>query len=113
MSLPTCDHRSGGKKGDTVSEGPYDVDADMGDDPQESAIAESEHEIEPDFNILDYEFEDDDSRGVLGIDAEVRAERRDIVPRQRWGAVRSAEEDAVSVVPESEADGVEDRPEDQ
>ncbi|GAB2502312.1 hypothetical protein [Nocardiopsis aegyptia] len=97
-----------------MSEGPYDVDADMGDDPQESAIAECEHEIEPDFNILGYDFEDDDSRGELGINAEVRAERRDVVPHQRWGAVRSAEEDAVSVVPEAQVEsGVEDRPEDQ
>ncbi|WP_304450726.1 hypothetical protein [Nocardiopsis sp. YSL2] len=97
-----------------MSEGPYDVDADMGDDPQESEIAESERSIDADFNILGYDFEDDDSRGTLGINAEVRAERTDVVPHQRWGAERSAEEEAVSVVPEAEVEsGAEERPEDQ
>jgi hypothetical protein len=96
-----------------VSEGPYDVDSDLGDDPQESEIAERERTIDTDFDILGYDFEDDDSRGALGIDAEVRAERRDVVPRQRWGADRCAEEEAVSVVPEGEVDHrAEDEPED-
>ncbi|OLT29936.1 hypothetical protein BJF83_09515 [Nocardiopsis sp. CNR-923] len=85
-----------------MSELPYDVDADLGDDPQETEIAECERTIDPDFNILGYDFVDDDSRGEWGITQEVRAERRPVVPHQRWGTQRSAEEDAVSVVPESD-----------
>ncbi|RKS07977.1 hypothetical protein DFP74_3665 [Nocardiopsis sp. Huas11] len=97
-----------------MSEGPYDVDTDMGDDPQESDIAGSERSIDADFNILGYDFEDDDSRGALGINAGVRAERSDVVPHQRWGAERSAEEQAVSIVSESESESEsESAPEDR
>ncbi|MCY9784411.1 hypothetical protein KIK06_10960 [Nocardiopsis sp. EMB25] len=85
-----------------MSEQPYDVDTDLGDDPQETEIAECERVIDPDFNILAYDFVDDDSRGEWGISQEVRAERRRVVPHQRWGPQRSAEEDAVSVVSESD-----------
>ncbi|MFV2197756.1 hypothetical protein [Nocardiopsis sp. LOL_012] len=88
-----------------MSEQPYDVDTDLGDDPQESAIAETESGIDPEYNIVEYSFVDDDSRGELGISDEVRAERQGVVPRQDWGGGRSAEQEALSVVPESEIAG--------
>ncbi|GAB3719999.1 hypothetical protein [Nocardiopsis oceani] len=91
-----------------MTEQPYEVDFDLGDDPQASEIAQRERVIDPDFNILVYNFEDDDSRGWLGINDGVRAERLGVVPRQRWGGERSAEEEALSVVPDPDA--VNDRP---
>lgn len=88
-----------------MSEQTYDVNLDLGDDPQESAIAERECSRDPDFNILEYDFKDDDSRGERGIIEDVRGERRTVVvPRQRWGRERSAEEEALSVVPDTHTD---------
>ena len=91
-----------------MTEQPYEVDLDLGDDPQASEVAQRERVIDPDHNILSYDFEDDDSRGRLGINDGVRAERLGAVPRQRWGGDRSAEEEALSVVPDPNA--VNDRP---
>ncbi|MEU3020229.1 MULTISPECIES: hypothetical protein [unclassified Nocardiopsis] len=91
-----------------MTERPYDVDLDLGDDPQETEVAQRERVLDPDFDILSYDFEDDDSRGGLGITEEVRAERTGVVPRQRWGGYRSAEEEALSVV--LDPDAVNDRP---
>ena len=65
-----------------MSEQPYDVDADLGEDPQESEIAETESRQEPDAPVYGYTFLDDDSRGELGIDEEVREERDDVLPRE-------------------------------
>jgi hypothetical protein len=82
-----------------VTEEPYDVDTDMGDDPEESEAAELERRIEPDYDIQEYDFEDDDSRGERGISEAVRDERNDVYPRQSWGGeTRSAEEEAVNEI---------------
>jgi hypothetical protein len=97
-----------GKEADTVTEQPYEVDLDLGDDPQASEVAQRERVLDPDHNILSYDFVDEDSRGRLGINEEVRAERLGAVPRQRWGGDRSAEEEALSVV--SDPNAVNDRP---
>ncbi|GHC84415.1 hypothetical protein GCM10007079_26340 [Nocardiopsis terrae] len=91
-----------------MTEQPYEVDLDLGDDPQASEVAQRERVIDPDFGILGYNFEDDDSKGRLGINDGVRAERLGVIPHQRWGGDRSAEEEALSVVPDPDA--VNDRP---
>ncbi|MEE2037298.1 hypothetical protein Q8791_08700 [Nocardiopsis sp. CT-R113] len=87
-----------------MSDQPYEVDLDMGDDPQASEVAEREMTIEPFADDVNHTFRESDSPGDWGITDEVRAERRDAVPRQRWGGDRSAEEEALSVVSEPEAD---------
>ncbi|MBR8742908.1 hypothetical protein [Nocardiopsis sp. MG754419] len=90
-------------------ERPYEVDLDLGDDPQATEVAQRQVFLDPDFDILVYDFEDDDSRGRMGITDGVRAEHlAAAIPRQRWGGDRSAEEEALSVVPDPEA--VTDRP---
>ncbi|MET9780729.1 hypothetical protein [Nocardiopsis alba] len=92
-----------------MTEQPYEVDLDLGDDPQATEVAQRELFIDPIFDILGYDFEDDDSRGRLGILEGVRAEHLGVaVPRRRWGGERSAEEEALSVVPDPDA--VKDRP---
>ena len=88
-----------------MSDQPYEVDLDMGDDPQASEVAEREMTIEPFADHVNHTFRESDSPDGWGITEEVRAERRDIVPRQRWGGYRSAEEEALSVVSEPELDG--------
>ncbi len=97
-----------GKEADTVTEQPYEVDLDLGDDPQATEVAQRERVLDPDHNILSYDFEDDDSRGSLGITEGVRAEHLGAIPRQRWGEGRSAEEAALSVV--SDPNAVNDLP---
>ncbi|GAA1458164.1 hypothetical protein GCM10009603_11050 [Nocardiopsis exhalans] len=98
-----------GKEADTVTEQPYEVDLDLGDDPQVSEVAQRERVLDPDHNILSYDFVDEDSRGRLGINDGVRAERLgSAIPRQRWGGGRSAEEEALNVV--SDPNAVNDRP---
>lgn len=87
-----------------MSDQPYDVDLDMGDDPQASEIAEREMRVEPFADDVNHTFREDDSQGDRGITDEVRAERSHVVPRQRWGGERSAEEEALSVVSEPESD---------
>lgn len=88
---------------------PYDVNLDLGDDPQATEVAQRDMVIDSDFNVLDYDFESDDSRGRTGITDGVRAEHLGVaIPRQRWGGERSAEEEALSVVPDPDA--VTDRP---
>ncbi|MDE3723246.1 hypothetical protein PWG71_17780 [Nocardiopsis sp. N85] len=77
---------------------PYDVDTDMGDDPERSLIEERERRIENDHGIEGYAFEDDDSRGERGIDRAVADERSDVLPRQSWDVeAPSAEEEALRV----------------
>jgi len=66
-----------------VSE-PYEVDSDMGDDPQESEIAEAQSRMNAGDEVRDYSFEDDDSRGEIGIDEEVREERSSSLPTEDW-----------------------------
>jgi len=101
--------KNSGKEADTVTEQPYEVDLDLGDDPQATEVAQRERVLDPDHNILSYDFEDDDSRGSLGISEGVRAERLGgAVPRQRWGDDPSAEEQALSVV--SDPNAVNDHP---
>ncbi len=88
---------------------PYDVDTDMGDDPERSLIEERERRIDNDHDIQGYEFEDDDSRGERGIGRAVADERSDVLPRQSWDAeAPSAEEAAVRV--EDDGSTVEDAP---
>ena len=92
-----------------MREQPYEVDLDLGNDPQATEVAQRERAIDSDHNILHYDFESEDSRGRLGIMDGVRAEHLgNAVPRQRWGGDRSAEEEALSVVPDPDA--VIDRP---
>lgn len=73
---------------------PYDVDSDLGDDPQESEIAETESRQDAGDEIRDYDFEDDDSRGGIGIDEEVREERPATAPREDWQPDEPPAEDA-------------------
>ncbi|MEU3020230.1 MULTISPECIES: hypothetical protein [unclassified Nocardiopsis] len=65
-----------------MSEQPYDVDADMGEDPQESEIAEAESRQNPDAPVYGYTFEDESAATERGIDQEVREERDDVIPRE-------------------------------
>ena len=65
-----------------MSEQPYDVDADMGEDPQESEIAEAESRQNPDAPVYGYTFEDESAATERGIDEEVREERDDVIPRE-------------------------------
>ncbi|MGQ4268042.1 hypothetical protein [Nocardiopsis changdeensis] len=84
---------------------PYDVDTDMGDDPERSLIEERERRVENDYDIEGYEFEDDDSRGERGIDRAVADERSDVLPRQSWDVeAPSAEEDALRVEDDDSVD---------
>ncbi|CAL9598957.1 hypothetical protein SUDANB121_05412 [Nocardiopsis dassonvillei] len=77
---------------------PYDVDTDMGDDPERSLVEERERRVENDHDIQGYEFEDDDSRGGRGIDRAVADERSDVLPRQSWDVEGpSAEEAALRI----------------
>ncbi|WP_223809371.1 hypothetical protein [Nocardiopsis listeri] len=92
-----------------VKEHPYEVDLDLGDDPQATEVAQRDMVLDSEFNILDYDFVTDDSRGRSGIADGLRAEHPGTaIPRQRWGGERSAEEAALSVVPDPDA--VTDRP---
>ncbi|MFW6642010.1 hypothetical protein ACOALZ_18455 [Nocardiopsis algeriensis] len=82
-----------------MSEEPYDVDTDMGDDPEISMAKEFERHVEPDFGIEGRDFADDSDQGGRGIDQAVRDERSDVYPRENWGGEdRGAEEEAVHVV---------------
>ncbi|MGW8436854.1 hypothetical protein ACWGKS_17025 [Nocardiopsis sp. NPDC055879] len=82
----------------------YDVDTDMGDDPELSQAEEIERRIEPDHNIQRYDFKDDDSRGGRGIDEAVRDERGDVYPKENWGGeTRTTEEEALQVVDDGSA----------
>jgi hypothetical protein len=65
-----------------VTDQPYDVDADLGDDPQESEIAETESRTD----AVGYTFEDEDAedRGELGISEEVRQEEPPVLEREDW-----------------------------
>ncbi|WP_087096487.1 hypothetical protein [Nocardiopsis sp. JB363] len=77
----------------------YDVDTDMGDDPEASEIAQVERRVEPEHDIQGYEFEDDDTGGGRGIDEAVRDERSDVLPKDNWGGeTESTEEQAMRVV---------------
>lgn len=77
----------------------YDVDTDMGDDPELSEIEEAERRIEPDHGIQEYDFVDDDSRGGRGIEEAVRDERSDVYPKENWGGeTENAENEALQVV---------------
>lgn len=84
-----------------MSEQPYDVDADMGEDPQESEIAEAESRQNPDAPVYGYTFEDESEATERGIDEGVREERDDVIPREDFdldepgaesGAVREVDE---------------------
>lgn len=92
-----------------MTEEPYDVDTDMGDDPELSKAVARERWIDPDYGIQDYEFTDPDmpgtdSSGPRGIDEGVRSERSDLYPRENWGGeTRSAEQEAVHVVDDGSA----------
>lgn len=87
-----------------MKEHPYEVDLDLGDDPQTTEVAQRDMVIDSEFNILDYDFVDDDSRGRIGIADGLRAEHLGaVIPRQRWGGDRSAEEEALSVLPDPDA----------
>ncbi|WP_330091086.1 hypothetical protein [Nocardiopsis codii] len=80
---------------------PYEVDSDMGDDPQESEIAEAESRMDAGDEVRDYSFEDDDSRGEIGIDEEVREERPSRLPTEDWQPDEPpAEDEALSEVDE-------------
>lgn len=86
-----------------MSEQPYDVDADMGEDPQESEIAETESRQDPDAPVYGYTFVQDDSQGELGIDQELREERDDVIPREDFDIDSpGAEEAAIHEVDESD-----------
>ena len=77
----------------------YDVDTDMGDDPEESQAAQVERHVEPDHNIQQYDFKDDDARGGRGIEEAVRDERSDVYPKENWGGeTENAENEALQVV---------------
>ncbi|WP_241480257.1 hypothetical protein [Nocardiopsis halotolerans] len=84
-----------------MTEEPYDVDTDMGDDPELSKAVARERRIEADYDIQEYDFPDPetqgtDSSGPRGIDEGVRSERSDLYPRESWGGeTRSAEEEAL------------------
>ncbi|WP_230479851.1 hypothetical protein [Nocardiopsis kunsanensis] len=88
----------------TVTEEPYDVDTDMGDDPELSKAVARERRVEPDHDIQEYDFEDPgtpgtDSPGPRGIHEGVQSERSDVYPRESWGGEsRSAEEEALHEV---------------
>lgn len=84
----------------------YDVDTDMGDDPELSKDVAMERRVEADYETADpeYEFSDPetlgtDSPGPRGISEAVRSERSDLHPRENWGGeTRSAEEEAMHEV---------------
>nr|WP_210752103.1 hypothetical protein [Nocardiopsis alborubida] len=85
-----------------MTEEPYDVDTDMGDDPELSKAVARERRIEADYDIQEYDFEDPDMPGTdssaepRGIDEGVRSERSDLYPRESWGGeTRSAEQEAM------------------
>ncbi|WP_306369355.1 hypothetical protein [Nocardiopsis sp. CC223A] len=65
-----------------MTDQPYDVDADLGDDPQESEIAETESRMD----AAGYTFEDEDAqdRGGTGISEEVRREEPPVLEREDW-----------------------------
>ncbi|WP_017588660.1 hypothetical protein [Nocardiopsis ganjiahuensis] len=65
-----------------MSEQPYDVDSDMGEDPEESEIALAESRQNPDAPVYGYTFEDESSATERGIDQEVREERDDVLPKE-------------------------------
>lgn len=87
-----------------MTEEPYDVDTDMGDDPELSKAVARERRIEADYDIQDYEFVDPDGPGTdsaepRGIDEAVRSERSDVYPRESWGGeTRGAEQEALHEV---------------
>lgn len=87
-----------------MTEQPYDVDTDMGDDPELSKSVAQERRVEPDYDIQEYDFTDPespgtDSPGPRGIDEAVQSERSDLYPRESWGGeTRSAEEEALQEV---------------
>ncbi|AFR11159.1 hypothetical protein ACFW3Z_10540 [Nocardiopsis alba] len=88
-----------------MSEQPYDVDSDMGEDPQESEIAEAESRQNPGEGVYGYTFEDEqkDDEGELGIEEEVRLERDDVLPREDFDIDEpGAEEEAVHEVDDSD-----------
>lgn len=83
-----------------MSERPYDVNADLGDDLQESGVAEVESRMHA---LYGYNFTEDDARGELGITAEVRCERGPVLPRENWDVDGSgAESEAVHVITPAE-----------
>ena len=43
-----------------MTEQPYEVDLDLGDDPQASEVAQRERVLDPDHNILSYDFVDEE-----------------------------------------------------
>lgn len=86
-----------------MSEQPYDVDSDMGEDPQESEIAEAESRQNPGVGVYGYTFEDEGAATGRGIDQEVREERDDVIPREDFGIDDpAAEEAAIREVDEAE-----------
>ncbi|MFL1378598.1 MULTISPECIES: hypothetical protein [unclassified Nocardiopsis] len=88
---------------DVVTERPYDVNADLGDDLQESDIAETESRMDA---LYGYNFTENDAEGELGITAEVRCERKPVIPRENWDIDGpGAEAEAVHVItPEGDTD---------
>ncbi|MBR8742907.1 hypothetical protein [Nocardiopsis sp. MG754419] len=87
-----------------MSEQPYDVDSDMGDDPQESEVAEAESRQEPDAPVYGYTFAEAEGQGELGIDEDVRLERDDVIPREDFDLdAPDAEEEAIHEVDDPDA----------
>lgn len=95
-----------------MTEQPYDVDTDMGDDPELSKAEARERRIEADYGIQEqeYDFADPDTPGTdsaspRGIGEAVRAERSDLEPRENWGGQSlSAEHEALHEVGDGSAD---------
>lgn len=86
-----------------MSEQPYDVDADMGEDPEESEIAQAESRQNPDAPVYGYTFEDESAASERGIDQEVREERDDVIPREDFDIdAPGAENEAMHEVDDSD-----------
>ncbi|MBE3001075.1 hypothetical protein IDM40_20610 [Nocardiopsis sp. HNM0947] len=89
-----------------MSEQPYNVDSDMGDDPQESEVAEAESRMDAPGDDAGYTFVEDDTSEARGISEEVRDERGNFLAREDWDLDgEAAESEAVNEVdPDREDD---------
>lgn len=78
-----------------MTDQPYDVDADLGDDPQESEIAETESRMDAGDTVRGYTFQEDEDRGERGISEDVRQREDPVLEREDWGPDPDAETGAV------------------
>ena len=86
-----------------MTDQPYDVNTDLGDDLQESGVAQTESRMDAPYG---YNFAEHGPGEELGITDGVRCERSPVLPRESWDVDGpGAEVEAVHVItPEGDGD---------